>query len=130
MFDCKSLLKKYLTRQMFEKLKDFKTKQGCDLKSCIKSGIDNLDSGNGVYASDAEAYVVFADIFNSIIIGYHKLDSLDGFKYSFPADLDPDGNVTGYPLRGGMNEQQTMELETKIKDILEGYRDKDLKGMK
>eukprot|EP01083_Nonionella_stella_P242851 846766_1 len=147
--DSKSLLKKYLTRQIFDKLKSQKTEQGCDLQSCIQSGIDNLDSGTGIYASDSDAYVVFSDLFNPIIMDYHKLDSLDGFKHpkqnfvfndSFPADLDPDGkfiistrvrvarNVNGYPLRGGMNEQQTMELEQKLKDILEGFDDEDLKG--
>merc|ERR1712003_339671 len=47
--ESESLLKKYLTKDIFEKLKDIKTKQGCDFKSCIQSGIDNLDSGIGVY---------------------------------------------------------------------------------
>eukprot|EP01084_Bolivina_argentea_P001162 2124_1 len=77
---CKSMLKKYLTKEIFEKLKDKKTKQGCDLKSCIKSGCDNLDSGIGVYASDSDAYVVFADLLNPVITDYHKSDSLDRFQ--------------------------------------------------
>eukprot|EP01083_Nonionella_stella_P164286 543226_1 len=72
--DAKSMLKKYLTKEIFEALKDVKTKQGCDLESCIKSGIDNPDSGIGVYASDSDAYVAFADLLNPIIIDYHKLD--------------------------------------------------------
>merc|ERR1712228_360274 len=33
--ESKSLLKKYLTKEIFDKLKDQKTSQGCDLKSCI-----------------------------------------------------------------------------------------------
>ena len=45
-----SMLKKHLTKEIFDELKDKTTKQGCDLKSCIKSGVDNLDSGIGVYA--------------------------------------------------------------------------------
>merc|ERR1712176_317405 len=68
--ESKSLLKKYLTKDIFEKLKNIKTKQGCDFKSCIQSGIDNLDSGIGVYASDGDAYTVFADLLNPIIIDY------------------------------------------------------------
>eukprot|EP01084_Bolivina_argentea_P274251 467394_1 len=48
--DSSSLLKKYLTSQIFDKLKNQKTEQGCTLQSCIQSGIDNLDSGVGVYA--------------------------------------------------------------------------------
>eukprot|EP01084_Bolivina_argentea_P106509 190563_1 len=138
--DAKSMLKKYCTKEVFNKLKDVKTKHGCDFRSCIKSGIDNLDSGIGVYASDFDAYVVFSDLLNPIIMDYHKLKSLDGFAHpqqnfsfdeSFPADLDPDNkfiistrvrvarNVDGYPLRGGMSEKQTFELEAKLKAILE-----------
>merc|ERR1712013_769829 len=129
--------------------KEKTTKLGCDLMSCIRSGCDNLDSGVGVYASDAEAYVLFADLFNAVICDYHKLETLDGFKHpaqnfafddEFPADLDESGdyvvstrirvarNVAGYPLRGGMSEEQTMELEGKIKAILESMDDEDLKG--
>ncbi len=71
--NCKSMLKKYLTRQIFDDLKNKKTEQGCDLKSCSRSGIDNLDSGIGVYSSDSDAYVVFNPLLNPIIIDYHKL---------------------------------------------------------
>lgn len=37
--------------------------------------MENLDSGVGVYAPDAEAYMVFADLFDPIIEDYHS-----GFK--------------------------------------------------
>jgi len=144
-----SMLKKHLTKDIFEALKDKKTKQGCDLKSCIQSGVDNLDSGIGVYASDGDAYTVFAPLLNPIIVDYHKLETLDDFKHpkqnfkfddALPADLDPENefiistrvrvarNIDGYPLRGGMSKAQTMELEQKVKDILEGFEDPDLKG--
>jgi len=147
--ESKSLLKKYLTKEIFEELKNKKTAQGCDFRSCIKSGIDNIDSGIGVYASDGDAYTVFADLLNPIIMDYHKLESLDDFKHptqnfefddAMPADLDPDGkfiistrvrvarNIEGYPLRGGMSEEQTNELEQKVKAILESFKDEDLKG--
>ena len=33
--------------------------------------MENLDSGIGVYAPDAEAYLVFADLLNPIIQEYH-----------------------------------------------------------
>lgn len=38
-------------------------------------GFENHDSGVGIYAPDAEAYTVFAKIFDLIIEDYHK-----GFK--------------------------------------------------
>ena len=92
---------------------------------------------------------MFAPLLNPIIVDYHKLDSLDDFKHptqdfkfddAFPADLDPEGafiistrvrvarNIDGYPLRGGMSEEQTVELEERVKAILEGFEDEDLKG--
>jgi len=147
--DATSLLKKYLTKDVFDALKNKKTALGCDLKSCVRSGCENLDSGIGVYASDADAYVVFADLLNRVICDYHKIDSLDGFKHpsqnfafddAFTGNVDETGefvlstrirvarNVAGYPLRGGMDEKQTIELEQKVKAILEGLEDEDLKG--
>ena len=33
----------------------------------IQSGLENLDSGIGIYAPDAEAYSVFAPLFDPII---------------------------------------------------------------
>ncbi|XP_017028292.1 arginine kinase 1 [Drosophila kikkawai] len=69
----KSLLKKHLTKEIFEKLK---TKTTPHFKStllhCINSGLCNHDSGVGVYAPDPEAYTVFADLFDPIIEDYHK----------------------------------------------------------
>lgn len=38
-------------------------------------GLENHDSGVGIYAPDAEAYTVFADLFDPIIEDYHG-----GFK--------------------------------------------------
>lgn len=79
--DCKSLLKKYLTRDVLDKLKDKKTAMGATLLDVVQSGFENLDSGVGVYAPDAESYNLFADLFNPIIEDYHG-----GFK---PTDKHP-----------------------------------------
>ncbi len=38
---------------------------------CIISGVENLDSGVGVYAPDADAYTTFAELFDPIIEEYH-----------------------------------------------------------
>jgi len=50
--DCKSLLKKYLTPALYEKLKGLKTKFGSSLLDVVQSGFENLDSGIGVYSPD------------------------------------------------------------------------------
>lgn len=73
--DSKSLLKKYLTKEIFDQLKTRKTSFGSTLLDIIQSGLENHDSGVGIYAPDAEAYTVFAEIFDPIIDDYHG-----GFK--------------------------------------------------
>ena len=39
-------------------------------------------------------------------------------------------NVAGDPLRGDMDEKQTVEPEQKVKAILEGLEDANLKGLR
>lgn len=93
--DSKSLLKKHLTKEVFDKLKNLKTPTfGSTLLDVIQSGLENHDSGVGIYAPDAEAYTVFADLFDPIIDDYHQ-----GFKKTdkHPAkdfgDVDTLGNL-------------------------------------
>ena len=69
---CHSLLKDALTDDVMEEIKERKTATfGSTLKDVIQSGVENPDSGIGVYAPDAEAYIVFAPLFNPIIMAYH-----------------------------------------------------------
>lgn len=101
--DSKSLLKKYLTKEVFDQLKTRKTSFGSTLLDVIQSGLENHDSGVGIYAPDAEAYTVFAEIFDPIIDDYHG-----GFKKSdkhppkdfgdvdYFANLDPTVRFTNF----------------------------------
>lgn len=41
--NCKSLLKKHLTKDVFEKLKDKKTSLGGTLADCIRSGKNSIN---------------------------------------------------------------------------------------
>lgn len=92
--DSKSLLKKYLTKEVFDQLKTRKTSFGSTLLDVIQSGLENHDSGVGIYAPDAEAYTVFAELFDPIIDDYHQ-----GFKKSDKhppkdfGDVDSFGNL-------------------------------------
>ena len=59
--------------------------------------MENLDSGVGIYAPDAEAYSVFADLFDPIIDDYHggfgKTDRHPRSFFGNPEDfgtLDPE----------------------------------------
>jgi len=144
--DSKSLLKKYLTQEVFDALKTKKTSFGSSLLDCIQSGVENLDSGVGIYAPDAEAYSVFADLFDPIIEDYHK-----GFKKTDKhppknwgdvetlGDLDPQGefvvstrvrcgrSMEGYPFNPCLTEAQYQEMQDKVSSTLSGLEG-ELKG--
>ncbi|XP_057671197.1 arginine kinase-like [Diorhabda carinulata] len=135
--DSKSLMRKYLTQEIFNKLKTKKTSFGNTLMDCIQSGLINLDSGIGIYAADQECYSLFADLFDPIIEEYHG-----GFRKSDvhpPSDfgdistlgnLDPKGelvvstrirccrSVEGYPFNPGLSEEQYTDLESDIVSAL------------
>ncbi|RZF41846.1 hypothetical protein LSTR_LSTR005308 [Laodelphax striatellus] len=145
--DSKSLLKKYLAQEVFDNLKTKKSPTfGSTLLDVIQSGLENHDSGVGIYAPDAEAYSVFADLFDPIIEDYHggfkKTDkhppSDFGDVESF-ANLDPAGefvistrvrcgrSMQGYPFNPCLTEAQYKEMEEKVSSTLSGLSG-ELKG--
>lgn len=131
--DSKSLLKKHLTREVFDAVKNRKTSFGSTLLDCIQSGVENLDSGFGIYAPDAEAYSVFAEIFNPMIEEYHGGFAKDakhpprdfGDVNSF-GNVDPTGeyvvstrvrcgrSMDGYAFNPCLTEAQYKEMEAKV----------------
>jgi len=135
--DCKSLLKKYLTQEVFDKTKGLKTSFGSTLLDVIQSGVENLDSGCGIYAPDAESYSLFADLFDPVIEDYHG-----GFKKTdkHPAsnfgdvntfvNVDPENkyvistrvrcgrSMEGYPFNPCLTEAQYKEMEDKVSSTL------------
>lgn len=144
--DCKSLLKKHLTEEVFDKLKTRKTAMGASLLDVIQSGVENLDSGVGVYAPDAEAYTLFADLFNPIIEEYHvgfgsedKHPAKDFGNINNLVNLDPKGqyiistrvrcgrSLEGYPFNPCLTESQYREMEARISSTLSGMTG-ELKG--
>jgi len=145
--NCKSLLKKHLTKDVFEQTKTKSTPSfGSTLLDVIQSGVANLDSGVGIYAPDAEAYSTFSALFDPVIDTYHK-----GFsaKDKHPAcnfgdvnsiiNVDPTGeyvmstrvrgarSVKGLPFNPCMTKDQYQELEDKISGALTGLTG-ELKG--
>ena len=111
-----SLLKKYLTREVFEKLKNRKTSFGSTLLDVIQSGVANLDSGIGVYAPDPEAYSVFADLFDPIIEEYHG-----GFS---PRDVHPPSDWGNPKTLGNLDPTGKYVISTRVRcgRSLKGYR--------
>ena len=68
----KSLLSKFLTPEIFEQLKDKVTPGGITFADVIRSGVDNVDSGIGLYSGDEDVYTVFAPIMDQVIESYHR----------------------------------------------------------
>lgn len=106
-----------------------------NLNLCI--GFQNHDSGCGIYAPDAEAYTLFADIFDPIIEDYHmgfkKTDRhppSDWGNVNALGDVDPSGkyvvstrvrcgrSVDGYPFNPCLNESQYKDIEKRVSGAL------------
>jgi len=146
--DCKSLVKKYLSKEVVDQCKDKKTKLGSNLLDVIQSGVANLDSGVGVYAPDAEAYTLFKPLFDPIIEDYHgfgpsqkqpQTDLGEGKTHLLP-DLDPEGkyinstrvrcgrSLQGYPFNPCLTEANYLEMEGKVKTVFDTITDPELGG--
>jgi len=93
--DSKSLLKKHLSKAIFDEVKGKTTGVAGKIEHCIRSGCENLDSGVGLYACDPEAYETFAPIFDPVIKDYHKVDKLEhpAADYGSDADIDAMGDL-------------------------------------
>ncbi len=140
--DCKSMLCKYLTKEVFEALKDRKTSNGFTLMDAIHSGVVNPDSSIGVYAGDEESYFTFSPLFDPIIEEYHGYSSDSRHKSNLnPDDLDapnpdPDGkyiistrirvgrNVANLPLGPAISKEQRNLVEKEVSEALEGLSGK------
>ncbi|XP_037722244.1 arginine kinase isoform X1 [Drosophila subpulchrella] len=145
--DSKSLLKKYLTKEVFDNLKNKVTPTfKSTLLDVIQSGLENHDSGVGIYAPDAESYTVFADLFDPIIEDYHggfkKTDKHPASNFGDVAtfgNVDPTNeyvistrvrcgrSMQGYPFNPCLTEAQYKEMEGKVSSTLSGL-DGELKG--
>ncbi|QQP41734.1 Uncharacterized protein FKW44_016194, partial [Caligus rogercresseyi] len=72
-----SLLKKFLIKPIFDKLKEKTTlSNGGTLLDVIKGGIEILNHDLGVVAPDAESFKVFAPLIKPIIYTYHRIPIL------------------------------------------------------
>lgn len=73
----KSLLSKYLTKDIWGMYKDSKDKHGFTFKEAIFSGCQNVDSGIGVYAGSHDSYTEFGKFFDMIVKDYHGHGTAD-----------------------------------------------------
>lgn len=126
----KSLVKQYLTRDIYKALKGLSTRTGFTLEKAIRSGVVNADSSIGIYAGDSESYQLFKALFAPIIKHYHGIPACtrhvsDIMPVSLAA-LDPEGryilssrvraarNVDGYCFTNHIELDQRKKLEQAI----------------
>ncbi len=138
-----SLVKQYLSAELFNQLKDKVTATGFTLEKALQSGIINPDSAIGIYAGDAQSYQCFSSIFIPIILHYHGVNL--GKKHSTdipPVDFqppDPEGkyirssrvrvarNVSGFSFSNHIALAERYRLEKQIVSVLSALSG-DLKG--
>lgn len=137
--DCHSLVKHYLTRELYQHLKEINTVNGFTLARAIRSGVLNQDSHIGLYAGDADSYQLFSSLFEPIIEAYHQVRIADlacrPFVRQPPTwgNPDPAGrhvlstrirvarNLAGWPLGACLSPMQRQQIETVVVTILEGF---------
>ena len=108
--DCRSMLCRFLTPEIFQALQERRTKYGFTLQQAIRSGLLNPDSSIGVYAGDEESYDLFAPLFDPIIEAYHgfrkgqrHISDMDPGHLHAP-NLDPEGRyILSTRIRVGRN---------------------------
>jgi len=144
--EIKSSLKKNLTEEIWNEYKDMSCKEGVSFKTCIFSGIKNLDSGIGVYAGSHDAYTTFNKLFDKVIEDYHQ----HGVNDKHVSDMTSEGltntefseedaamivssrirvgrNLAGYPLGPGVTKEQRLEIMNHVVTAA-GKFEGDLKG--
>ncbi len=134
-----SLLKKYLTPEIWEALSSLQTASGYTFSQLIRSGVEQPDSSVGVYAGDAESYELFAPLLTPIIQDYHgSADRHPAADFSFD-DLPEVSaaaqdriistrvrvgrNLAGFPLGAGISNADRLKVESLIKDALQQLPD-------
>jgi len=136
----KSLMAKYLTKEIYEELKDLKTANGFTIDDVIHSGVRNPDSGIGAYAGDEESYSTFSSFFDPIIEEYHGFTKEKMHQSNLnPHDLNapnPDvdnefivstrirvgRNLSDFPLGPAISNEQRDEVEKIVSTALASLR--------
>ena len=132
----KSLMAKYLTKEVFEELKSVETTNSFTILDVVNSGVKNPDSGIGAYAGDEESYTTLGALFDPIIEEYHGFSKTDMHKSNLnPADLnapnpDPEGkfivstrirvgrNLDELPLGPAISDEQRDGVEKTVSNAL------------
>lgn len=141
-----SALSRALNQDIWDEYKDKTDAHGVSFKTCIFSGVKNLDSGIGLYAGSEDSYHCFNKLFDKVILEYHghkpedkHVADMDAEKIVNAEFTEEDAamikstrirvgrNLAGFPLGPGVSKEQRLEIMNKVVQACEQF-DGDLKG--
>ena len=67
-------MRKLLTPELWEKLKDVKSSNGYTLSNAIQPGVLRPHLGVGITCGDEECFTLFKEIIYPVVNGWHKFD--------------------------------------------------------
>lgn len=144
----KSAMAKFLTADLFEKLKDVKSEKGYTLSNSIMTGVVTPHLGVGCTAGDEDCWVKFKDLFYPVIKDWHGYDAetqkhpvdLDFSKLVFTDEqkatfneyvkstrIRAARNISGYSLPSGATSEDRAAVEGVLKQAFDGLSG-ELKG--
>jgi creatine kinase len=91
-----SMLRQFLTKQVYDELRHRKTPNGVSLEDLIRAGVCLPYGANpphgiaGIYVGDAESYTTFESLLNPIIEAHHKATTRVRLQ-RFRSNLNPGG---------------------------------------
>ena len=128
-----SALSRNLSEEIWNEYKDKKDEAGVSFKTCVFSGVKNLDTGIGLYAGDHSSYRVFNKLFDKVIDEYHghgpnavhnsEMTAQGIVNHEFSAEdgamilstrIRVGRNLAGYPLGPGISKKQRDEIMDKV----------------
>merc|ERR1712142_349704 len=139
-----SLVAKYVTKDIWEKLKNIKTKtSGFTLIQAIACAVESDNQHCGIYAGDWDSYKDFAPVFDPLIQEYHGISASS--KHTSDMDITKiKGNIAedvpvhscrirvgrsidGFGLSPGITKEQRLGVEGLMKKAVKNFP-KDLAG--
>ena len=144
----KSLMRKTMTPELFDKLKDVKSSKGYSLSNGMQAGVLRPHLGVGFTCGDEECFTLFKDVIYPIVQGWHKFDpasqehksDLDWNKLTFSAEqaakfseyvkstrVRAARNISGLSLPAGSSKEERLEVESVLKQAFASLPE-DLQG--
>ena len=144
----KSLMRKTMTPELFDQLKEVKSSKGYTLFNGMQAGVLRPHLGVGFTCGDEECFELFKDVINPIVQGWHGFDPT---TQTHTSDLDYDKlefsesdaalfakyvkstrvraarNISGFSLPAGSSKEDRLAVEEVLKEAF-GMLPENLQG--